>query len=235
LSVPLSKYKPENQLNDICVVTFVGKGRGRGFEKGEEISILGDQKITPVTVKRVCELYKFFQVEGYIPNLHVQRIQNIQNVNTIISLQNTVDTLTDELNEIKNEIKEKRLLEEKLSYIKSITNSHIEINLDHELILNIEFIDEDAIDDLILFFAKMGKSERIKLLSRITSNSENINDFFNSLLFIPKKKLLSDILLEMDLSFPIELGKDGDQYFYDFLETRKFLRDLGKMGKNNSI
>ena len=60
LSVPLSKFNPDNLELDLLVVGFKGLGRGKGFEKKDEHSILGDDEYSPVVAGRVLELCRMF-------------------------------------------------------------------------------------------------------------------------------------------------------------------------------
>jgi hypothetical protein len=60
LSVPLSKFNPESLDLDLRVVSFRGLGRGKGFEKQDEHSILDDDEYSPVVAGRVLELCRMF-------------------------------------------------------------------------------------------------------------------------------------------------------------------------------
>jgi hypothetical protein len=60
LSVPLSKFNPESLELNLQVVSFRGLGRGKGFEKQDEHSILDDNEYSPVVAGRVLELCRMF-------------------------------------------------------------------------------------------------------------------------------------------------------------------------------
>ena len=65
-NAPLSTLDPENLPFDLKTVSFRGLGRGRGFAKSEEISIMDDDEYAPVIAKRIEKLYHFFVEQGLI-------------------------------------------------------------------------------------------------------------------------------------------------------------------------
>lgn len=65
-NAPLSKFDPSSLDLDLKIVSFKGLGRGLGFEKSDEVSVLGDDKITPVVADRVVDLCKMLVDEGAI-------------------------------------------------------------------------------------------------------------------------------------------------------------------------
>ena len=54
LSVPLSKFWETigDEIEDIEAVSFIGLGRGRGFEKSEVFSVLDDEEICEAVAAR---------------------------------------------------------------------------------------------------------------------------------------------------------------------------------------
>ena len=61
---PLSTLDPDRLDLDLRVVSFVGLGRGRGFSKTDEHSILGDGEHSPRIARRVAELCRMFLEAG---------------------------------------------------------------------------------------------------------------------------------------------------------------------------
>jgi len=72
----LSVWSPESYENDLCVMSPVGLGRGRGFASGDRISVLGDNEITPRFVARISSLLKTFIDEGVVdPKMIIEKLQ----------------------------------------------------------------------------------------------------------------------------------------------------------------
>ncbi len=57
-SSSLEHFDPSGFDLNIYIQEVHGRGRGRGFERGPRISVLGDDEITSIIVDRVLEIVK---------------------------------------------------------------------------------------------------------------------------------------------------------------------------------
>ncbi len=108
-NAPLSTFDPENQPLAIRTVSFRGLGRGKGFAVREEVSIMGDDKYTPIIAKRIENLYEFFIEHGQInvpiitPNAELSS-KSIEELKRQIRNRNfKIHSLNNSLDEIKEE------------------------------------------------------------------------------------------------------------------------------------
>ena len=97
-NAPLSTLNPENIELDIKLVNFRGLGRGKGFVKSEEYSILGDGEITPIILNRVVKLYYMFINNGLLIDFHDSKINE---------LERQCNSKDYEISSLKNDVKEK--------------------------------------------------------------------------------------------------------------------------------
>lgn len=68
---PLSTFNPEGLDLDLRVVSFRGLGRGKGFAKSEDNSVLGDEEYSPAVAGRVVDLCRMFLASGVLTNEEV--------------------------------------------------------------------------------------------------------------------------------------------------------------------
>jgi hypothetical protein len=54
----LDTFDPSDFDQDIYIHDVYGLGRGRGFESGPWISVLGDDEVTPIIKNRVLDILK---------------------------------------------------------------------------------------------------------------------------------------------------------------------------------
>jgi len=76
-NAPLSTLDPESLDIDLRVVSFRGLGRGKGFAKNEEHSILGDDEYSPVIARRCLQLCYMFLKAGALGKNEVQNVLDI--------------------------------------------------------------------------------------------------------------------------------------------------------------
>lgn len=70
-NAPLSTLNPDNLDLDLKVVSFRGLGRGKGFAKAEEHSVLGDEEISPMIARRTLQLSHMFIDAGVLKRADV--------------------------------------------------------------------------------------------------------------------------------------------------------------------
>jgi hypothetical protein len=63
-NAPLSTFNPSELDSDLSVARFSGLGRGRGFAKVAEYSVLGDDELSPIVADRALALCKMFLDAG---------------------------------------------------------------------------------------------------------------------------------------------------------------------------
>jgi len=63
-NAPLSTLNPSSYELDLRVVSFIGLGRGKGFSKSGEYSILNDGEYSPMIAERVLDLCSMFLQSG---------------------------------------------------------------------------------------------------------------------------------------------------------------------------
>lgn len=79
-NAPLSTLDPVGLDLDIRVVSFKGLGRGRGFEKAEEHSILGDEEYSPALANRSLQLCRMFIEAGVLERDVVEKMLDISSI-----------------------------------------------------------------------------------------------------------------------------------------------------------
>ena len=102
--VSLAHFNPSEFDMDVYAVEFRGLGRGRGFKKGEEYSVLDSESDTMELIKnRILVLLKLFMDHDYTKKMEVLRILNIQTINPrkLVTLRNQVQNLQGQIKELK--------------------------------------------------------------------------------------------------------------------------------------
>ena len=95
-------FNPEEYDNDIIVVEMQSLGRGRGFEKIDEYSALGDEVITGRIAGRLHRLLRL--IEGDSPN--PLQVENVRLEDQVEELVDDVKALLSELKVAKKRIRE---------------------------------------------------------------------------------------------------------------------------------
>lgn len=110
----LKHFNPSDYDLDIYVQEVRGLGRGRGFETGPRESILGDDHVTPLIKDRLLELSRLLLKEEILKPSEVASLMGGEAAlrkrdDTIDELEETVEVLTSELNDAKEELRKREL------------------------------------------------------------------------------------------------------------------------------
>jgi hypothetical protein len=188
-SKPISRYDPKIYDLDLTVVQYSGKGRGRGFEKINEESVLGDDYFSPLTADRVLDLTKMFLDEKTLTKEKVFNKLNITNDEYNINLISSID-----FSNVKQKV-------EHVQNIPSLNFSSADIEL--RKIKN-QIKKENYIIKYLEQISNKCESKLI-LLDRVKTEDNEIKDFLYYLEIMPTKITLADFLLDLDLSqtFPV--------------------------------
>ncbi|MCX6648828.1 MAG: hypothetical protein NTV61_05505 [Candidatus Bathyarchaeota archaeon] len=114
-NAPLSTLNPDNLDLDLKIVSFKGLGRGKGFAKNTEESVLNDDVYTPMIAKRVEKLNELFKNIGVTKHQNIitenTSSKNTYNLNNKIIENIKLNSLKDEIIEMKKEIEIKKQIE----------------------------------------------------------------------------------------------------------------------------
>jgi hypothetical protein len=223
-SKPISRYDPKIYDLDLTVVQYSGKGRGRGFEKINEESVLGDDYFSPLTADRVLDLTKMFLDEKTLTKEKVFNKLNITNDEYNINLISSIDfsnvkqkvehvqnipslnfsSADIELRKIKNQIKKENYI---IKYLEQISNKcESKLILENgQLMIEIYKIDVYTRMFLTTEFSSLDVANKKMILDRVKTEDNEIKDFLYYLEIMPTKITLADFLLDLDLSqtFPV--------------------------------
>ncbi len=147
-NAPLSTLNPDNLDLDLKVVGFRGLGRGKGFAKAEEHSVLGDDEISPIIARRTLQLCRMFIDAGVLRSadvieaLSTEKLKDIKSEADVTVLQPeliypTVAELyyINQINEMKHELKNKHYEINRLITKINEDNEKYEINAQIDYII----------------------------------------------------------------------------------------------------
>jgi hypothetical protein len=178
-NAPLSTLNPDNLDLDLKVVSFRGLGRGKGFAKAEEHSVLGDDEISPIIARRTLQLCRMFIKEGLLKSVDVIETLSTEKakdgkseaVITIPQLELMHPTATESfyINQI-NELN--RIIINRDYTINSLNRKINENNTDYEINAQVDYIIRNGVE--------VGGSENVGVDSngwvlKINPSSEALN------------------------------------------------------------
>jgi hypothetical protein len=150
---PLSTLNPENLELDLKVASFRGKGKGKGFAKAEEHSVLGDDEISPMIARRTLQLTRMFinagvlKIEYVIEALSMEKNKDNKSeaVMTVPQPELILPTPA-ELSYI-NKINEiKRTLYDRDYVINKLNSKINENNTDYEINAQVDYIIRNGVE-----------------------------------------------------------------------------------------
>ena len=205
LSVPVSKFHPEERDNDIQLLEFSGLGRGKGFRVSESCSILhDDDELKDKIVSRVEYLHYSWMEEGLVEKEMYGRILLLVNDYNRLDIENkafAIKVRSLEINELQyklekdkmiEELKEKERITGYIKIIKDICSGTLDIDKGNDVILILDEIDEESEHELIGLFLKIKYNERRKIKKRLCYLNDYTKCFFYCLSKLPEPKTVAE-------------------------------------------
>ncbi len=120
LKISLKIFDPQSLDLDIYTVNLRGLGRGGGFEIADLTSVLGDDVVTPLIIRRVFSLCKLFFDRSLVSNEDLNKRLNFEkgDLRSYNSDAEDKDSLRSELEEATDQLKNvnKNIQEWKIAY-----------------------------------------------------------------------------------------------------------------------
>ena len=220
---PLTSFDPENLDLDLCLVSFIGLGRGRGFTTSDKISILGDETYSPMIADRIVDLLKMFLNEGVISREQILERLELKEVilqtgeyvsaeqyktsillneyyqkklaSIELNMNREIDSLTLDLKKKNKELEELRMVEKILFLmIKNFDTEMVEgKGVPWILIIN-EIEDEDIL--LLLDLSKILNDDIRKLLKLRIKGRDLTTQTLLEQFLLKKRRYLAESILE---------------------------------------
>ena len=203
LSVPLQKFNPEDVELDINVVSFRGLGRGKGFEKTNVESILGDDYYTPMIgarAKAICNLVNGTSLLNGIVFSDLKRIAQMNSPKEPKqnNSNNSVSYLR-KIRELEKDKEDEMEIKKLLKKLHNVINCSFELNYKLEVMIRIEELNPDEIVYLFEYFKASSKEKRRILYDRIVTNNPDVKGLLIDLLFMRIPKTYAEKLMEISL------------------------------------
>lgn len=233
LNVPLSKFNPDNIELDLLVVGFKGLGRGKGFEKKDEHSILGDDEYSPIVAGRILELCRMFierdvlnreevseklGLKSELDSLNLIRRQEAKNyqgqVNQALALKEAAEANYREVAAELKKIREEEAITQKVNYIlsqgrKLLPHSHIKL-ADSPLFVEVDMDTPEFITFLQVLLPNLPSGLRKGVLDRVHVRDDLVKPLLESLSRLPRLTAVQDRLLDFQMrDFPQGAGYVG--------------------------
>jgi hypothetical protein len=221
---------PDNLDLDLKVVSFRGLGRGKGFEKAEEHSVLGDEEISPIIARRTLQLCLMFIKEGLLKSVDVIEALNTEKhkdgksevVVTVLQSELMHPTATESF--YINQINEMKRTLYNRDYVINQLNSKInEYNTNYEINAQVDYIIRNGVE--------VGGSENVELDSngwvlKVSPSSKALNLYLY--------EVVKEIPLKLKEKLLQHVKPDGFPLLYNNLvntsRKKSFLEELAEIG-----
>ena len=207
-----STFNPENLDDDIYLVNFKGKGRGKGFEAYDHQSIMGDDVYTPLFVKRILQMLKTFittdiiKIQDVLKELSITptyvRSREIPRSNILD--RNEIALLKEELSkkekEINSLVQAHKTLDDVLGNIFFYSDYVVRFNDLGVWYILINRLAPESYNKLLMTFGYANPRLKDVLNRKIKGGNLEVNILLDFIRNQPKRKTVLEKLLEFPLS-----------------------------------
>ncbi len=215
LNAPLSYLDPSELDLDLTLKEFKGLGRGKGFESLPPVSVLGDDKYTPMIFNRIADLCKMFYSAGcsapegciFAKSWKAEKAKSsLSGTLSLVRPTGLDNTQIRRLKEKIEDLKKTLIVNEAVEWVLGclMENSEFRVIIDEKplWVLEIRKVREGFFKDLLDYFDGLSIPIREKLKTRVRAEDDGIRIFLEEFLFKPppRKKSVSDRIFDVDLS-----------------------------------
>ena len=233
-NAPLSTLNPENLALDLKLISFKGLGRGKGFAKNEEVSIMGDEVFTPIIADRIDLLYRFFIGRGAIKvpliasndELIIKQIETLKRQLLMKDLK--INSLSNNL----KEITENDELDRQVDYIirasLDLANARSQLVVDDSgWHLNLSNDSPELECYLFLIMTEIPSQLKERLLRNVIREGNPL--FYDSMLkHFPRRQSIVEQIMDIDNESAIETIDEFGKQCVKILNPRYYPEYAGK-------